>query len=186
MNRLRYFYNEEECSIIKIEEKDDTITLLEYNHVIDVEVEEEPEEVIEEKPKKKKVPVKSGHETKKSGHKVDDDRGAIIKDIGLGMKAKDIADKHNIVIQAVYNIKSDAKKNGLLNSRSQPTVSTRQKEELTVLTPRTREAIKDLRDRDMTSTEIAEELDLDVNDVMKVMSRHSKERVTNQEGLNAE
>jgi transposase len=99
------------------------------------------------------------------------DKDGILKDLIKGMKPRAIAMKRAIDVQAVYNIKSQAKKDGLINRQNAPSVKARRIQESEVFDEATREQIKDMRARELTTSEIAAELDLDRDDVAKVMAR---------------
>lgn len=104
------------------------------------------------------------------------DKQAVIDDLAeRKLTPQEIADKHDITIGNVYNIKAVAKREGLLNSRGFHSLTERARAESAVLTPELRERIKDLREdpAGYTSTEIANMLGLDREDVIKVSARSS-------------
>lgn len=71
------------------------------------------------------------------------------------LRPAEIAEKHGITIGNVYTIRSGARKAGIINSRGYKSIGERVKDESTVFTPGLREHIKDLREKDLTSTEIS-------------------------------
>jgi transposase len=99
------------------------------------------------------------------------DKQAVIADIAeQKLTPSEIADKYGITVGNVYTIKSAARR-GRTN-----TLSARLKEEARVFTPEIREYIKDLREKDLTTTEIVRKLarkglSASFDDVLKVMSR---------------
>lgn len=101
----------------------------------------------------------------------------VIKDLATGeMKPSEIAFKHGTTVSAIYAIRSAARREGILNSRGSRTMSERVREESTVLTPELRERVKDMRDQDLTSSEItrilkSEGIVVTFDQVCKIMSR---------------
>lgn len=90
----------------------------------------------------------------------------------------EIAEKYGITISNVYTIKASARRNGLINSRGYKTIDARLEDEARILDIGLRERIKDMREMDLTSTEIAdllrkEGVQVSREDVMKVMARGS-------------
>lgn len=138
----------------------------------EVETDEE-EEAEEEAQKSKETPAKRGG-TRKPTY----DKDAMIADIHSGMPVAEIAAKYGVTTATVYQTKSKAKQEGKSNSRGLPSYATRVAEEESVFDPETREQIKDLRDQGMSTSEISEELNLDKEDVAKVMSRGSTNTTT--------
>lgn len=117
-------------------------------------------------------PVKSyGPRTQKSTY----DRDEMIRDIGVGISRAEIAKKYGVSTVTVGNVRKRAIEDGLLTTRGTLPSADKQKQEEEVLTPELREEIKDLRERGMTTSEIARDLDLDPEDVALVMSRGSSE-----------
>ncbi len=83
------------------------------------------------------------------------DKQAVIKDIAeKTLTSTEISEKYGITIGNVYTIKAAAVRAGIINSRGSKTVAERLKDEESVLTPELREKIKDMRARDLTTTEI--------------------------------
>lgn len=102
------------------------------------------------------------------------DKEAVIQDLAAGvLSAGDIAIKYGISTGNVYTIRAVAKRKGILNSRGLKTTKMREEDEASVFNPEIRERIKDMRDQDLTTTEICKALNLLYEDVAKVMSRQS-------------
>lgn len=102
------------------------------------------------------------------------DKEAVIQDLAAGvLSAGDIAIKYGISTGNVYTIRAVAKRKGILNSRGLKTTKMREEDEASVFNPEIRERIKDMRDQNLTTTEICKALNLLYEDVAKVMSRQS-------------
>lgn len=113
------------------------------------------------------------------------DKQAVINDIAdQKISPAEISLKYGITTGNVYTIKAAAVRAGIINSRGYKTIDERMKDEKSVLTPKIRERIKNLRDEDMTTTEITiifnkEGMKVDRNDVEKVMARGADAYFTN-------
>lgn len=112
------------------------------------------------------------------------DKEAVIADITAKvLKPQQIADKYGITVDSVYAIKSQAKKAGLINSRGYKTIDERIKDEAAI-DPGLRVRIKDMREMDLTTTEIAdllqkEGIKITRDDVAKVMARGANDYADN-------
>lgn len=92
------------------------------------------------------------------------------------LKPAAIAEKYGITIGNVYTIRSAARRAGIINSRGYKSIGERVKDESSVFTPELRERIKDMRDEELTSTEISlklmsEGIDAPLDMVHMVMAR---------------
>lgn len=105
------------------------------------------------------------------------DKQAVIADLTQKkLKPEEIGRKHGISTASVYTIRSAAKRAGLINSRGEKSIGERVKDESSVFTPALRERIKDMRENDLTSTEISlklisEGIDAPLQKVIMVMAR---------------
>lgn len=100
------------------------------------------------------------------------DKQAVIADIAeKKMTPAEIADKWGLSIGNVYTIKAAAVRAGEVRSDGFKSIDERMQEEKSVLTPDLREHIKDMREQDLTTTEIARILNIDRALVEKVMAR---------------
>lgn len=103
------------------------------------------------------------------------------------MKPADVAEKHGLTVGNVYAIKGAAQRAGIINSRGDKSIGERMKDENGVFTPALRERIKDLREKELTSTEIStllhkEGIDAPVEKVRLVMARAASD-LANGDGL---
>lgn len=106
------------------------------------------------------------------------ERKAVIADLIAGtLRPAEIAIKHGINVANVYTIKAVAKRSGIMNSRGEKSPELRISDESSVFTPEIRERIKDMRDEDLTTTEICQRLGLLYDQVAKVMNRNSSNHV---------
>jgi len=108
------------------------------------------------------------------------DKDAVIADLAAKMKPADVAEKHGLTIGNVYAIKGAAQRAGIINSRGDKSIGERLKDESSVFTPELRERIKDLREQELTSTEISilltkEGIEAPVEKVRLVMARAASE-----------
>lgn len=109
------------------------------------------------------------------------DKQAVIDALAAGKLApRQIAESFGLTLGNVYTIKSAAQRAGLINSRGHKTLEDRIKDEEGVFTPEIRKRIKDLREKDLTSSDIREILWREgiastLEDVNKVMARGSTE-----------
>lgn len=94
------------------------------------------------------------------------DKTAVEADLRAGMKPAAVAERHNVNITTVYKMSSLMKRN--LGAPSQPKQ----------LSADMVEQIQDLRDEEMTTTEIASELGLDFDVVASVPARGAKGEVS--------
>lgn len=106
------------------------------------------------------------------------DKDAVILDLAKKeLKPDAIAEKYGITIGNVYKIRSAACKAGIImNSRGEKSIGERVRDENSVFTPELRERIKDMREEDLTSTEISlklisEGIDASLAQVQMVMAR---------------
>lgn len=105
------------------------------------------------------------------------DKQAVITDIAeKKLSPSEIADKYGISIGNVYTIKAASIRAGLINSRGYKSIHQRVKDEKAVFTPAIRERIKNMRDKDLTTTEIHAALAKEIpgvkrEDIEKVMAR---------------
>ena len=112
----KYYYNKELEMLILAEffEDGELDNVIEFDGAVEMVSDEEEEEEIEIVPKKRKDGCAA------RGMKTDYNLADVIKDIKSGMKTKDIADKHKVSTQTIYNIKSTAKKEGILDDKKEP------------------------------------------------------------------
>lgn len=100
----------------------------------------------------------------------------MIADLAARMKPADVAEKYGLTKGNVYAIRQAARKAGVINSRGEKSISERVRDESSVFTPALRERIKDLREQELTSTEIAtllqkEGISASIEQVRMVMAR---------------
>lgn len=113
------------------------------------------------------------------------DKQAVLNDIAeQKLSPMEISEKYGITVGNVYTIKASARRHGILNSRGLKTIDMRLADEARVLDIGLRERIKDMREMDLTSTEITdllrkEGLQIDKEDVVKVMARGAAQYALN-------
>lgn len=142
------------------------------NNEIPEAIEEEADEEVEEEVEQEVEPERPEPKQKKGGRRASYDKEAVLQDIKDGISPKEISETHGVSIGTVYQLKSKNKlETSKTNSRGLPTVTARKEDEASVFNPETRDKIKDLREQSLTTSEIATKLNLDPEDVAKVMAR---------------
>lgn len=115
------------------------------------------------------------------------DKQAVILDIIQKLLCPaEISEKYGITINNVYLIKAAAVRAGIVSSRGHKNIEERMHDENSVFTPELREKIKDMREQDLTTTEITNLLiqkgiQVRREDVEKVMARGANEYAGNVE-----
>lgn len=110
-------------------------------------------------------------------HRTTYDKKAVITDIAeKKLTPEEIADKYGISVGNVYTIKSAAIRAGIIVSKFYKNIDERIRDEKSVFDAPMRERIKDLREKDFTTTEItnlliAKGIPVKREDVEKVMAR---------------
>lgn len=115
MRTTKYFYNAEADRLVIVEVEDGEATnVLELSDPLTVTEEEDEEESEEEEPAPP-APKKVTEPKPRGGRTATYDKDEVKDAIRDGMKPAAVADKYNISVGTVYQLKSEMKKNGELD-----------------------------------------------------------------------